>query len=251
MNRSYLSKLLGVGLLSFYSFHVVACDVIRRYEPEKEYVFIGKVLEIVGPFHSPRFAKNYWGLKIMVEEEIQLPSSPKTHFEVVPLRDCNHGGFSREQIEGWYPLGSEVLVVAEKAKVLSEVVPGGNIRLERESDGYGFIVNNRIETGRRLTDHSILFDYKKYAANMPFREKAPHLAEFELLKDLRRLRLAKNDSEKITVLKRLVYYPCCNTFFDFESIVKTNLLDPGRAGHLIKERKRVETDYYEEFRKRK
>jgi hypothetical protein len=234
-------------LLAMVASSAHACDVIRPFTPEREFVLIGEVVGTVGPFRSPSFDHSAWGLEVEVREAIQLPRAAQRRYEVVPLLDCDRGGYSREQIEQWFPAGLAVLVVAEEARVFPDAT--GRLRLERESDGYGFVVSNRGADGD-LTNADVLFDYEAYADNGALRARAPRLAEFELFKDLVRLKQAADDATKLALLARLRHYPCCTNHFRFEDLVNAHLATPALGASLVLERRAIEAADHEAFQSR-
>jgi hypothetical protein len=156
----------------------------------------------VGPLSSPKFKFSgaVWGLKVVVEEAIHLPQVPKQAFEVVPYADCNGGGFSKDQIEKSYPVGSQVLVVATLAQMLTSELPDGNLRLERLSNGRGFIASSR-------------FLPKRSAVDFNYRGADIYRAQFELRRDLQSLESANTKTQKSAVLGRLLLFPCCTSVF--------------------------------------
>ena len=199
-----------------------------------EYVFTGEVMGVVGPFESSEFEGRAWGLKVKVEEAVHLPKRPRAAFEVFPYHtwsDCTTAAASREELEKSYPVGSKVKVIATAAKLLKGRPGGGDLRLEIPPGGAGSVTRNYYDDGRRMTSANSVFDYRSYRRDTPetYEEgsalsRYAHrvLPEFELRKDLLRLKNARGVAERVSILERLVYYPeCCD--LDFFVIAKKHL----------------------------
>jgi hypothetical protein len=219
-----------------------ACDFVPaplvRPDP-KEFVFLGKVMAPVGPLSSPKFKFSgaVWGVKVAVEEAVHLPQVPKQAFEVVPYTDCNWGGFSEDQIKKSYPVGSQVLVVATLAQFLTNDLPDGNLRLERLSNGRGFVASSRILP-------------KRSAADFNYRGADIHRAQYELRRDLQRLESATTKAQKTAVLGRLLLFPCCTNVFDYSTIFEAYAPTPLRAAQLIRDRQEIERKEHEAWVRR-
>ncbi|MDX6614845.1 MAG: hypothetical protein QOD75_4031 [Blastocatellia bacterium] len=221
----------------------IAISPIKGFDPA-EYVFTGVVMDFVGPLQSKKFLQKAWGLKIKLEDSVYLPKTPTSYFEVFPYElwaDCSIVGTSKEELAKYYPIGSKVKVIAKEAKALPHRLPNGNIRLEDLPSSLGSISRNYYEDGRRMTDAAAVFDYQSYKRVgpndyvrdfMPFLTAHSLLPEFELRKDLFRLRSAKTEAVKIKILERLMYYPR-PSIFDFESIIKSYIDNPQTAKTLI------------------
>ena len=86
-----------------------------------------------------------------------------------------------------------------------------------------------------MLDGQGVFDYKSFkqvtsedyvAEFMPFLDAKGALPEFELRKDLLRLRKAKSKNERMQIIERLMYYPICCGGFSYYGIAKTYLRNP-------------------------
>jgi hypothetical protein len=201
---------------------------VRDFD-RNEYIFIGEVIGLAGPFASHKFKPQAWGLKIKVDDPIYLPKTPASYFEIVPFEswsDCTTKGIEREDLIHDFPIGSKVKVIARAAKLLPGKLDDGNIRLEITSGSLGSISRND-DAGRSMTSSQSVFDYKAYRgitvsdwdSNNPLHYAHSVLPEFELRKDLLRLRNAGDEAQRTMILERLVYYPdCCD--LDFHRILK-------------------------------
>jgi hypothetical protein len=209
---------------------------VKGFDPA-EYIFTGVVIDIVGPFESKKFRGKAWGLKVKVDETIYLPKTPANYFEVFPYQlgvDCSTVGTSKVKLEKYYPVGAKIKVIAKEAKLLPGKPGGGNIRLEDLPDSPGSVSRNYYEDGRLMASARPVFDYKNYRQAapadyvsdfMPFLDAHVRLPEFELRKDLLRLRSAKSESEKFRILERLLYYPE-RWSLDFAGIAKDHVKEP-------------------------
>ena len=208
---------------------------LKKFDP-KEYVFTGEVTGIVGPFGATKFERRAWGLKVKVDEAVYLPKTPRGSFEVFPYHlgaDCSTVGVSKEELKKRYPVGSKVKVIAKEARLLPGRPGAGDVRLEIEPGSLGHVSRNYYEDGRLMTSARSVFDYRSYRRVtvadyvkdfMPFLDAHGLLPEFELRKDLLRLRNARARAERLAILGRLVYYPeCCD--LDFLKIAKDHLGD--------------------------
>ncbi|HEX8493619.1 MAG TPA: hypothetical protein VF658_12300 [Pyrinomonadaceae bacterium] len=221
----------------------LAIPPIKEFDPA-EYIFTGEVIGFAGPFESKKFHQKAWGLKVKVEEKIYLPRTPASYFEVFPFvswSDCSTAGTSIEELVKYFPIGSKVKVIAKAAKLLPNKLLDGNIRLEDSPRNSGNISRNYYEDGRQMTDAEAVFDYQSYKIVtaddyvrdfMPFVTAYSLLPEFELRKDLFRLRNAKTEDVKIKILERLLDYPR-PTYLDFETIIKSYIYNPATAKTLI------------------
>jgi hypothetical protein len=219
---------------------------VKGFDPT-EYVFTGEVTDIVGPFESAEFEGRAWGLKVKVDEAVYLPKTLGGSFEVFPYNlgaDCSTMGVSREELEKHYPMGSKVKVIAQEARLLKGKPGEDDVRLEIQPDSLGNVSRNYYEDGRLMTSADSVFDYRDYKRVtpadyvkdfMPFLDAHGLLPEFELRKDLLRLRNAKARDERLSILERLVYYPkCCD--LDFAKILKDHLRDSKASRALAKRR---------------
>ncbi|HZH30664.1 MAG TPA: hypothetical protein VEY11_07860 [Pyrinomonadaceae bacterium] len=214
----------------------LAATPVKGFDPA-EYIFTGEVVNIVGPFESKKFKGKTWGLKVKVDEAIYLPKTPAGYFEVFPYElgaDCLTGGTSKEKLEKYYPVGTKIKVIAKEAKLLPVSPSGGNIRLEDLPGSPGSVSRNNYEDGRLMASARPVFDYKNYrqvtpadyvGGFMPFLDARVRLPEFELRKDLLRLRNAKTESEKFRILERLLYYPE-RWSLDFAKIAQDYVKEP-------------------------
>lgn len=212
-----------------------------------EYIFIGEVVGIVGSFESGRFREKAWGLRIRVDDPVYLPRTPASYFEVIPYElwaDCSTAGTSEEELIREFPIGSKVKVIAKEARLLPSRLSDGNIRLEILPGSLGSISRNYYEDGRLMSSSQSVFDYQAYRrimpsdyteSFMPFLDAHVVLPEFELRKDLLRLRNARTEEGRVSILERLIYYPeCCD--FDFHRIARNHIRNRRVRDSLIERR---------------
>jgi hypothetical protein len=197
---------------------VITVPSLTRFNAS-EYVFIGKVVGVAGPIESTKFHGKAWGVKVQVTEEVYLPSKVTEYFEVFPFdleSDCRDKGWSSERLLRYFPLGSSVKVVAKESKYSPSKFVGGNIRLEILPDNLGSVSRNSREDGTTISSADSVFDYKTYLPDnpcgmteddYPAYEANLRTPDFELRKDLLRLNAAKNETQRVKILERLIYLP--------------------------------------------
>jgi hypothetical protein len=220
---------------------------VRDFD-RNEYIFIGEVIGIAGPFETRKFHPQAWGLKIKVTDPVNLPQSPASYFEVIPYElwaDCTIKGSSEESLLQDFPTGSKVKIIARRSNLLPHKLNGGHIRLEILPGSLGSISRNYTdESSRPLTSSQSVFDYKAYRRIFPseYTEAAREslyaqsaLPEFEMRKDLQRLRNSTDQDQRIIILERLIYYPeCCD--LDFDRIIKKYIKNRKARDSLLEKR---------------
>ena len=243
---------LGILCCYFWVAHPsLACSLIVKpliKFDSSEYVFTGQVTRLVGPLESTTFLQKAWGLQIKAEEKVYLPQTPSGDFEVFPFQlwsDCSIAGTGSEELLKKFPLGSKVKVIARAATLLSSESNVDHVRLEVVPGTWSEISRNYYEDGRRMADSQTVFDYKSFKqvspkdyveSFMPFLDAKGALPDFELRKDLLRLERTRLRSERVKILRRLLYYPACCGGGDYFGIAKHYLQGSKRAKALYLER---------------
>lgn len=216
-----------------------------------EFIFTGRVIEVVGAFRSDKFEGEAWGVKVEIEDAIHLPEkSVSARFEIVryELRaDCAYMGTSGKKVSEFYPVGTKVKVIAKRARLLAQRTDGGELRLEILPGSLGDISRNTYADGSSMTNAQIVFDYRTHRRAtaeertenlMPFLDSRSALPEFELRKDLLRLRDAKTVATRLNVLERLVYYSGGNV--DYEHLVSKHVARRRTRNSLINQKRAYE-----------
>ena len=194
------------------------CDLIVKppidVDPE-EFVFIGTVIELAeSPGQGPEKEPNV-SVRVRVRESILRPqwAKPSEKYVVHPYAvgiDCAKNHKSKQWILKDYKPGTEVWVIARKLD------SGSDIDLEVwECDGAYMMPNSKPPTSARAVS-----DYRKIKDSV--------LPEFELRKDLLRLRRSSNDREREKILMRLAFYPGYRWQGQearFEALVKSKIKD--------------------------
>lgn len=203
------------------------------------YIFIGEVVEVVGPvkFDSQGEKRDAVGLKIKVSENVYLPKSA-TYYEVFPLRLTASCGLMSDtkEIRERYPIGSYVRVVAKESTALKDQSENSAIRLETSVYNQGSIARNDLNEDLQ-TSAKAVYDYKSFVerqrttAEDSLYDSNYYLPEFELRKDLLRLKEAKSEDERIEILERLVFYPHINRF-SFPIAVQAYIKKSGKSSVL-------------------
>ena len=191
------------------------------------YVFIGEVVGYTDSIKSKSVIGKAFGLKVKVLDVVNIPGEARDTFEVFPYDqtgNCKSIGYSVSKVMGDFPIGSTVRVIARKAmKIRASVIS----RLEVE--GLLSISRNDLQFG--TSDGKSLFDYSS-----PKRKLG--VIEFELLKDLKRLEMAKDAESRVEILKRL--FPLRDYWIDYEATVRNFISDPEVRAYLLNERKKVQ-----------
>ncbi len=206
----------------------------------KERIFTGVVVGIVGPMEINNSNEKFWGLKIKAEEVVYFPELSTQSIEVFEIglgADCSSLGVSKENLEQYYPQGTKLKVIAQAAKILPRAATSETIRLETSSTNLTSFSKNVSEDGKPLSVAASYFNYKTYR-EPEFPEYADKLLPaFELRKDLLRLDKAKSPADRLTILKRLLFFPD-DSFVDFEGIARKNLANSVTLKRLLIERER-------------
>ena len=197
---------------------VIAVPSLTKFDTS-EYIFIGEVVGVADPIKSEMFHGEAWGLKVRVKDSVNLPKSPASHFVVVPFdleSDCKDKGRSGDELLRYFPLESEVRVIAKEAKNAASQMADGNIRLEVLPDNLGSIARNYSGVGKAVTSVNSTYDYRSYVMGSPCRlsekempdyESNMRLPDFEYRKDLLRMKNAGSEKERVGILERLLYFP--------------------------------------------
>ncbi len=223
-NFKHLSLLLlFVVLLSEVSWGCsLAVKPVTKFDPS-EYIFIGEVIDIVGPRQPKYVIGDAWGIAVRVEGEVFLPKKPVNNFEVFPYKlesDCSWVGWSKEELLKSYPIGSRVRVIAREEIAVERL--SVNIRLSPISLG---IATNDYDAEVLVNRE---YDYKTYD------RRDYSLPDFELRKDLLRLSKTRSEARRIAILERLVYYP--PLIIDYSAIVKNHIRNR-RVIRVLKEKR--------------
>jgi hypothetical protein len=207
------------------------------------YIFIGEVVEILESviYESEGIKTDAVGLKIKVSENVYSPKSA-AYFEVFPLRLTASCGLSSDakQVRAHYPVGSQVRVVAKEATVFKNQPVNSIIRLETSIYNRGSIARNDLNESLQ-TSAKTVYDYKGFvarqrttAAEDALHDSNYYLPEFELRKDLFRLKETKSEDERTKILERLVFYPHVSRI-SFPKIVRTYLKNQDKLVILEKQ----------------
>src|SRR5262249_21957112 len=190
-----------------------------------------------------------WGLLVNISKEVFLPDLPKGNFEVYPYNthsDCSPVGWGQQDLVKNFPIGTSVRIIAKEAKYTKSKLDNGNIRLETGAFNDGSISINdfdeRLITSvisecnykRYYRDHKELYgSLKNYFKIDPLLLSHIELLDFELRKDLLRLKNTDSEETKVNVLNRLIYYPY---EFNYSKIVKMSINDENIIKQLIMKR---------------
>ena len=209
-----------------------------------QYIFIGEVVEILESvkYESQGIEAVAVGLKIKVSENVYSPKQA-AYFEVFPLRLTASCGLRSDtkEVREHYPVGSQVRVVAKEATVFKNQPANSIIRLETSIyTNKGSIARNDLNESLR-TSVKTIYDYSSFipqqrtsTAEDALVESNYYLPEFELRKDLLRLKETKSEDERTKILERLVFYPHVSRM-SFPKIVRSYLKNQDKLGTLEKQ----------------
>lgn len=181
------------------------------------YIFIGEIVEVLDNvnYDSQGVKDKAVGFKVKVSENIYSPKQA-TYFEVFPLRLTPSCGLMSDtkKMRELFSVGSQVRVVAKEATVFkNQPVESSTIRLETSIRNRGSFSRNDLSENLRTTAKTF-YDYSSFvqkqgttAAEDALVESNYYLLEFELEKDLLRLKESKSEDERTKILERLVFYP--------------------------------------------
>ena len=211
---------------------------------DAEYVFTGRVAEIVGPLKSER-AGQVWGLLVEVDEKIHAPSDLGARAEVFPFHlapDCGDVPWRREELARFFPAGMKVRVIATRSQVFKEPAADGAVRLDAYLYNKGEVSRNELG-GSQMTSASAVYDYSSFKRpeeeetdeSEPLIEARWSLPQFELRKDLLRLRDADAEAARLQILERLVAYPSSYDF-KFDAVARRYVKDEQALAELLKKR---------------
>lgn len=216
---------------------------------QSEYIFIGDVVGYTNPLKFNR-KQNYTdseldyelkfsqanGLIVKVKEFINLPKTPKTHFEVIPFNVgsiCETLGYTKLELEKYYPKGTEILVIANEAKIFSYKLENGNFRLE-ERKARSIVTPNADKSNVKRFVIKRIYDYQKNSQPKEMATDDYYISRFEMRKDLLRLKNAATQKERDEIINRILYSYKSYYFVDLYSVFKKYVLSSAEAEELYK-----------------
>ncbi|MFT3746312.1 MAG: hypothetical protein QM785_18730 [Pyrinomonadaceae bacterium] len=216
---------------------VFACTLIKNQLTKfdsTEYVLIA---EVVGYVDSVELKKDVtvtrqnegfrWssGIRVNLVESIWSPDPDKQIFEIFQYHtnaDCSLRGTSSKELRDAYPIGTEVRVVGKAATIVPQSDEGSVIRLEIMPAAATSISPNRNFNGDRISSATTLFNFSTFPLNLGrdqiSRERQP---DFEIRKDILRLKTTESKAERSKILDRIVLVPpFAISDFDMESLLE-------------------------------
>lgn len=211
---------------------------------DAEFVFTGRVAEIVGPLRSKRSGA-VWGLLVDVDERLHAPSQLGARAEVFPFHlgsDCSDVPWDKEDLTRFFPAGARVRIIAVKSLQFKDAAADGALRLDAYLYDSGHVSRNELG-GAQMTSAATVYDYAAFERpteeetneNEPLLEARWSLPDFELRKDLLRLRRADAEAERAQILERLAGYPS-QYAISFEKIARRHVKDDETLAGLLKKR---------------
>lgn len=239
--------LILICLFSFYS--VLSCSLKPHYLSvfdKTEYIFIGEVVGYTNLLKSKNRISNLktHGLIVKVKEAVNLPKTPKTHFEVLPLQlggACETLGISLNQLEEDYPINSEILVTIREATVFPHILNDGNFRLEYKWARFNVININKDKNNSSLTNANSIISFDNIKTYDDYEDKY-FLFDFESRKELKRLSEVKTQSEMEQVINNLLKNPTDS--INFLELLKLNIKSTEQVLKLYEARLRFENEFW-------
>lgn len=238
----------------FFSSMAYGCSLIGQPVKDfdsSEYIFIG---EVIGYTDAIEFHKNEnrgfiesntpkdwylkWtnGLVVKVKDSVNLPKSPKTHFEVFPFDlggACETLGVDKWKLQKRFPINSEILVIASEPTSFDHILPNGNFRLE-ERHLNNLIALNPYENNQKLVLDNTEFDYIKTKNFENY-----FAAKFESRIDLLRLKNASNEKARREILERLSHFYRGYSIVDLYALSRKYLSNVDEAEELFRKSLRL------------
>lgn len=231
MKRIGVSCLLIFVAVTSLGSVALSCTLLTRgiaKFDETEFIFIGQVVGYTEPLafddkkasssiepmsstmvmNGPLLRKTV-GIRVRVTEKIHVPHVRNEVFEIYTYdlgADCSIRGVDLSAQEAAFPMGSEVRVIAREAIFIPPSSNSGVVRLEaRPGDGSDIVLNFDSSTPKMTTAVSVL-DYERYYKDLERNYSASRslLGAFEARKDLLRLKNAKSQAERNSILERLI-----------------------------------------------
>lgn len=212
---------------------------------DKEFVFLGEIVGYVGPIKSTKILRDAWGVKVKMEQSIQLPKPQKGYIEVFPLgltNACELTGSSKERLQKYYPIGAKVRVAGLEGNWMDGNTTNNQIRLVLTEMNHGLMARNDLKDGFDTTA-DLIYNYKKDRTHTRKAQDSAaimyyyaQVGDFELRKDFIRLLAAKTENEKHAILKRLADYSYYEIIYD--QLVKAHLKNEKLVNDLLKMRPR-------------
>ena len=207
---------------------------------ESLFVLIGDVREIVGPVESSDVAGDAFGLRVRITEHLHSPH-PVTGlvdvFEYNLSAGCEALGLARQDLERQFPPGTAVRIIARAATRLPAATGDAPQRLEGGPFNAHTLVGP-IYPGEPLSasfagvyDFATSIDVGRYERIDAERFNwfwYRGLVAFEMMKELLRLERARDDAERLSILRRVRRIPLDHAV-DFDALVARYVEDPASA----------------------
>lgn len=227
-----MSKIIFIIAFLYGIKDIYACTLI--YSPpakfdSSEYIFLGKVVD-----HVTSTSKNpqliYHGIEVQLLEEIYLPQKSNNNYEIYPLSlgsDCSTGPIDESDIEDYFPIGSEVRVVAKVTDIIFELADSSNIQLEVSPHNQFHLSLNIKELPFLISDKESQFSYEKTSQDSlriifenciksidksdtrkykQINSSVLYQRDFELRKDLYWLSILDDDKSKARIIYRIINF---------------------------------------------
>ncbi len=235
---------------------IFACSIVHsppdKFDPN-EYIFTGKVIEHVFSIGvNPQFEYN--GILVEIKEEIYIPGEWSKFYEIYPLSlgaDCSLGPRDKLFIENYFPIGSEIRVVAKLTNIKFQYPISSHIKLEVSPVNSFKLSQNLMNIPDLYSTRESVYNYErssreyfkkfsnKLIDSLRITERKQQniitssvysLIDFELRKDLYRLHKLNDDREKAKIIYRL------KNFKYLGALKMLNIIDEYIKDEIIKDR---------------
>jgi len=246
-----IKYLLAIIALLFFTNTNFGCSLyikpISDFDPA-HFVFIGEIVEVFDVDYGSQIIKSQIikykavGFKVKILENIYSPKQA-AYLEVFPLSltpGCSLVSETK-RLREMFLVGSQVRIVAKEATMFkNQPVDDSIIRLETSIFNRGSFSRNDLRENLRSSGKSF-YEYgdflqmqRKLPAEDVLIHSAHYLPEFELRKDLLRLKETKSEDEKTRILERLVFYPHVHRL-DYPKVVRAYIKNRDKIEVLEKQ----------------
>ena len=171
MHSYYLKQFCGnfiflIFILLFISASAFPCTAVVS-TPTKfdssEYIFIGRVINFLGPQQPDSLYRDYNSLLVEIIDPIYLPKTPLKYFEIIDYDlspDCQLIPWDLGTIQRLYPINSYIRVVAKDSKHMTRNVNSENIGLDLNPFNNSHISFDFPNIPALHSSHDSKYDYR-------------------------------------------------------------------------------------------
>jgi hypothetical protein len=240
-------RTIALPLLCLAAGEAAACQLLMAKPfaafDESLFVLIGDVREVIGPVTSNEVESDVYGLRVRITEHLHAPE-PVTGlvdvFEYNLSPGCEALGMVREDLERQFPPGTFVRIIARAAARLPAPAADAPHRLEGGPFNAHALIGPLYPEEPLSASFAGVYDfatpidvarYERIDAERFNWFWYRGLVAFEAIKELLRLENARDDAEKLAILRRVRSIPT-DQWIDFAALAEHYLEDPQSAAAL-------------------